>query len=133
MRELAEKVAVTSLKVVPNALIQGYWVTGLIKEVRKVWDRQLYLMKLLLARTAEQGSRTLVHAASLGLEGLDLVDGQFGRVLGPCQPACRAMGSSLGQPKPPGYPAGRAKPAQDTRQEVSTFLFGPSMGWAGLG
>lgn len=78
VRQLAEEIASTSPKVVVNALTPGYCVTGLVKEVQGFWGWQLYIMKLSLARTAEEGSRTLVHAASLGLEG-------HGKYLNDCQ------------------------------------------------
>ncbi|KAI9371722.1 hypothetical protein BJX61DRAFT_534570 [Aspergillus egyptiacus] len=78
MRELAKRIAPTSPKVVVNGLTPGYCLTHLVDEVRGFWGWQLYLMKLSLARTAEQGSRTLVHAATLGLEG-------HGKYLNDCQ------------------------------------------------
>ena len=69
MRQLAGKIASTDPKVVVNALTPGYCVTGLVKEVKGFWGWQLYVMTHSLARSAEQGSRTLVHAATLGWEG----------------------------------------------------------------
>ncbi|OJJ60487.1 hypothetical protein ASPSYDRAFT_87075 [Aspergillus sydowii CBS 593.65] len=68
MRELANKTASTSPKVVVNGLTPGYCLTHLVDGITGFWGWQLYMMKLSLARTAEQGSRTLVHAATLGLE-----------------------------------------------------------------
>lgn len=68
MRELGNKIANTSPRVVVNGLTPGYCLTHLVDGITGFWGWQLYMMKLSLARTAEQGSRTLVHAATLGLE-----------------------------------------------------------------
>lgn len=78
MRQLAEKLASTDPEVVVNALTPGYCATGLVKEVKGSWGWQLYIMTHVLARSAEEGSRTLVHAATLGLEG-------HGKYLNDCQ------------------------------------------------
>ncbi|XHF98587.1 hypothetical protein AWENTII_002135 [Aspergillus wentii] len=68
MRQLAKEITSTDPKIIVNGLTPGYCVTNLVTDVQGFWGWQLYVMKLLLARTAEQGSRSLVHAASLGLE-----------------------------------------------------------------
>lgn len=78
MRELSAQTARHDPRVVINALTPGYCATGLVKGVTGTWGWQLYVMKLLLARTAEEGARTLVHAASLGWEG-------HGQYLNDCQ------------------------------------------------
>lgn len=78
MRQLAEETSATSPRVVVNGLTPGYCVTNLVTEVKGFWGWQLWIMKFLIARTAEQGSRTLVHAATLGLES-------HGRYLNDCK------------------------------------------------
>ncbi|KAL4966918.1 putative short-chain dehydrogenase/reductase family protein [Aspergillus stella-maris] len=69
MRQLASLTASSDPKVVINGLTPGYCSTGLVNEVGGRWGWELWAMKLALARTPEQGSRTLVHAATLGWEG----------------------------------------------------------------
>ncbi|KAJ5766760.1 uncharacterized protein N7511_004376 [Penicillium nucicola] len=69
MRQMAKEIESTNPKVIVNGLTPGYCVTNLVTGVEGFWGWQLYLMKLSIARTAEQGSRTLVHAATLGPEG----------------------------------------------------------------
>lgn len=69
MRQLAKEIASTKPHVVANGLTPGYCFTNLVTPVKGLWGWQLWLMKYSIARTAEQGSRTLVHAATLGLEG----------------------------------------------------------------
>ncbi|KAK2861152.1 hypothetical protein FQN49_004491 [Arthroderma sp. PD_2] len=68
MRALAADIASTNPRVVVNAFTPGYCLTGLVNKMTGFWGLQLQIMKV-LARTAEVGSRTLVHAASLGWEG----------------------------------------------------------------
>lgn len=78
MRQLAEDIASESPKVVVNGLTPGYCMTNLCDGVTGWWGWQLYLMRLSIARTPEQGARTLVHAATLGTEG-------HGKYLNDCQ------------------------------------------------
>ncbi|KAF3480834.1 uncharacterized protein GIQ15_06181 [Arthroderma uncinatum] len=68
MRALAADTAAKSPRVVVNAFTPGYCLTGLVNKMTGLWGLQLQIMKI-LARTAEEGSRTLIHAASLGWEG----------------------------------------------------------------
>lgn len=68
-RQLADEIRDCSPRVVVNGFTPGYCATSLIRETKGSWGWQLYVMKLTIARTIEQGSRTLVHAASLGWEG----------------------------------------------------------------
>lgn len=78
MRQLAEDIASQSPKVVVNGLTPGYCMTNLNDGVTGWWGWELYLMRLTIARKADHGSRTLVHAATLGLEG-------HGKYLNDCQ------------------------------------------------
>lgn len=68
-RQLADEIASSTPRVVVNGFTPGYCATALIRETQGFWGWQLYVMKLTIARTIEVGSRTLVHAASLGCEG----------------------------------------------------------------
>ncbi|KAM5451822.1 putative secondary metabolism biosynthetic enzyme [Microsporum audouinii] len=68
MRALAADIASTNPRVVVNAFTPGYCLTGLVNKMTGFWGFQLQVMKV-LARTAVEGSRTLIHAASLGWEG----------------------------------------------------------------
>lgn len=68
-RQLADEIASNTPRVVVNGFTPGYCATALIRETQGFWGWQLYVMKLTIARTIEVGSRTLVHAASLGWEG----------------------------------------------------------------
>ncbi|EFR05303.1 hypothetical protein MGYG_08314 [Nannizzia gypsea CBS 118893] len=68
MRALAADIASTNPRVVVNAFTPGYCLTNLVDGMTGFWGFQLQVIKL-IARTAQEGSRTLVHAASLGWEG----------------------------------------------------------------
>lgn len=68
-RQLAEEIASSTPRVVVNGFTPGYCATSLIRETQGSWGWQLLAMKFTIARTSEVGSRTLVHAASLGWEG----------------------------------------------------------------
>lgn len=68
MRALAADIASTTPQVVVNAFTPGYCLTNLVDGVTGFWGLQLRIMKL-IARSAQEGSRTLVHAATLGWEG----------------------------------------------------------------
>ncbi|EFE44193.1 short-chain dehydrogenase, putative [Trichophyton verrucosum HKI 0517] len=68
MRALAADIASTTPQVVVNAFTPGYCLTNLVDGVTGFWGLQLQIMKL-IARSAQEGSRTLVHAATLGWEG----------------------------------------------------------------
>ncbi|EYE91702.1 NAD(P)-binding protein [Aspergillus ruber CBS 135680] len=68
-RQLAEEITSCTPRVAVNGFTPGYCATALIRETQGFWGWQLYVMKLTIARTIEVGSRTLVHAASLGWEG----------------------------------------------------------------
>jgi len=68
VRELAELVPVSKTGVVVNVLNPGLCTTELSRHVGFVMRAQIAVLKLLLARTSEQGSRTLLHAAVAGVE-----------------------------------------------------------------
>lgn len=66
-RELAQKpMSAPDYPVVLNCLNPGLCHSGLAHEIDQEWS--MWIMKRLLARTTEMGSRTLVHAALAGKE-----------------------------------------------------------------
>ncbi|KAF2456237.1 putative short-chain dehydrogenase [Lineolata rhizophorae] len=67
VRQLASLFPVSDTNVVINAVNPGLCTTELARNAGFIFRLQLGLMKLLLGRTAEEGSRTLLHAAVAGV------------------------------------------------------------------
>lgn len=63
-REIADKIASTEPRVIINMLNPGLCRTELSRNATGATRIQLMVMKRLLGRTAEEGSRTLVHATT---------------------------------------------------------------------
>lgn len=68
VRELASLLPVSKTGVVINTVNPGLCTTELSRNLNWVGRSRIALMRLLLGRTAEQGSRTLLHAAVAGEE-----------------------------------------------------------------
>jgi retinol dehydrogenase 12 len=68
VRELASKIANKQPKVVLNMLRPGLCKTALTRNATGMIKIVMAVAKALLGRTAEEGSRVLVYAATLGLE-----------------------------------------------------------------
>lgn len=78
MRALGNELAEQQPHISVSALTPGYCRSSLTREIHGIWGLQLALMSWTLSRSAEEGARTLVHAASLGWEG-------NGKYLNDCQ------------------------------------------------
>lgn len=73
VRALAERLPLAEYGVIINTLNPGLCSTDLIRNVGTTftgWLTKIFvkIMRAFLARTAEEGSRTLLHAASAGPE-----------------------------------------------------------------
>ncbi|KAF3402034.1 Short chain dehydrogenase yanD [Penicillium rolfsii] len=68
MRALGNELAAQQPQVSISALTPGYCRSQLTRSIHGLWAAQLALMTWTLSRSAEEGARTLVHAASLGWE-----------------------------------------------------------------
>lgn len=78
VRELAGKTRQSEPKVAINMLNPGLCHSALMRSAKGMQGMGLTVMKALLARTTEEGSRTLVHAAVVGMES-------HGKYLSECQ------------------------------------------------
>ena len=67
-REIAAKIADEKPKVVLNIISPGLVKTALTRDATGVTKIAMATAKFLIARTSEEGSRTLVHAATAGPE-----------------------------------------------------------------
>jgi NAD(P)-dependent dehydrogenase (short-subunit alcohol dehydrogenase family) len=67
-REIASRIADKQPQVVVNIISPGLVKTALTRNATGFTKIMLATMKFLTARTAEEGARTLVHAATAGLE-----------------------------------------------------------------
>lgn len=81
VRALAERLAAQQQEshVIVNTLTPGMCQSGLTRDLHGFFAIKIYIMTLLLARTTEVGSRTLVHAMGQGVEshGKYMNDGEI--------------------------------------------------------
>ena len=68
VRALAERLPLAEYGVIINTLNPGLCSTDLIRNVGWVTKIFVALLRAFMARTAEEGSRTLLHAAVAGQE-----------------------------------------------------------------
>lgn len=78
VRELASRFPVSETGVVINVLSPGLCSTDLARNTSWFLWLRIFLLRLLIGRTAEEGSRTLLHAAFAGRES-------HGKYLSDCQ------------------------------------------------
>ncbi|KAI9880399.1 MAG: hypothetical protein M1830_003439 [Pleopsidium flavum] len=78
VRELASKTSQSEPEVAINMLNPGFCHSELLRNATGMQGMVMAGMKALLARTTEEGSRTLVHAAGVGME-------THGKYLSDCQ------------------------------------------------
>jgi len=67
-REIAAKIADEKPKVVLNVISPGLTKTALTRDATGMMKVAMAISKFLMGRTSEEGSRTLVHAATAGPE-----------------------------------------------------------------
>ena len=66
MRALASRLPLSKSGVIINTLNPGLCKTDLLRSVGWIVTAFVTILRALLARTAEEGSRTLLHAATAG-------------------------------------------------------------------
>ena len=68
VRELADSIGHKDPQVVINVINPGLAKTALTRDLTGFYKLVIETMKVLVGRTAEEASRTLVHAATTGVE-----------------------------------------------------------------